>query len=211
MKKSLLILAALALGASISNAVTLKVTSGTNDTLAFSDGSTGAMTILVGYYSVLPDFTSVAASVAFSTFTTAATFNYDGATGAIAGSLGTNSTTELTIDPWTGSPGSGPAFGKVIYAWVFDSGFTGTFASAGQYGLFNQTATFQQSDGAVPANSVIQFTDITTNYTQVRYGSVVDAAPGTAGAAQFQLVPEPSTAVLGLMAGLGLVTRRRRA
>lgn len=174
-------------------AVTLKIQSGANDTVAFSDGSTGAMTFVVGYYSSIPDFTTTSPAAAFGTFNPVATFSYDGGTPAtvggpdVPGFLGTSTTTELVVDPWTGSPGVSDVVGKVIYTWVFDSGFSGTFSSSSQYGLFNQSATFLQSDGASPQNSSMSFTDAVATYTQVRYGSVVDSNLAVAGAAQFRL------------------------
>lgn len=175
-------------------AVTLKIQSGAGDTIAFSDGSTGAMTFVVGYYATIPDFTTISAADAYGIFTPVATFNYDGGTPAttggaeVAGFLGTSTTTELVIDPFTAAPGGGPVVGKVIYTWVFDAGFSGVFSSSSQYGLFNQNAsTFGQTDGALPANSAMSFTDAMASYTQVRYGSVIDSNPATAGAAQFRL------------------------
>lgn len=210
MKKTILTLAFALLGASFAGAVSLKIQSGANDTVAFSNGSTGAMTFVVGYYAVVPDFSLTTPAAAYAAFTPVVSLPYDGETGGVSGFLGTSTTTELVVDPWTGSAAASPVVGKVIYTWVFDTGFSGTFASATQYGLFNQTATFLQSDGASPQNSSMSFTDAVATYTQVQYGSVVDAAPLTAGSAQFRLVPEPSTALLGLLAGLGLVARRRR-
>ena len=211
MKKTLLIIATLACCVSLSSAVSLKIQSGANDTLRFADGSTGPMTLVVGYYSAAPDFTLTSPAAAFAAFTPVQTFNYDGVTAGVPGFLGTSTTTELVVDPWTGSPGASPVFNKVIYTWVFDTGFSGTFASATQYGLFNQANTFQQSDGGTPIDSAMVFTDAIASYTQVQYGSVQDSDAGVQGAAQFRLVPEPSTAMLGLLAGLGLLTRRRRA
>lgn len=212
MKKTLIALALSFFGVTIASAVSLKIQSGANDTIAFANGTSGAMTFVVGYYSAVPNFSLTSPADAFTAFTPVVTLNYDGDTAGIPGFLGTSTTTELVVDPFVGAPGGGPVVGKIIYTWVFDTGFSGTFASATQYGLFNQNAsTFGQTDGALPANSAMSFTDATASYTQVQYGSVVDAQPGTAGAAQFRLVPEPSTAALGLLAGLGLLTRRRRA
>jgi hypothetical protein len=97
---------------------------------------------------------------------------------------------------------NGPEIYEQVYLFVFEGGTDP--GSASSYGLFTAPVFF--SDVTDPFNPDTVF----PMSNQLAGTEAVGGFGSVTGGNQFQLVPEPSTALLGLLAALGLVARRRR-
>jgi hypothetical protein len=186
-----------------------------NSRVAYSDGSASSLFVVVGYYTSTPDFGSTTASQAWNDFNALYTFSDDN------GEFNFFDNSKQ-VAGWTGTNNPSPAVNKTVYAWVFSSDYDGvasagtaastakgTFGSATEYGLFFQPSSLWGESPNIDTN--FGFTDSVVNGTEVAggWGSKVTGGTGT-DTTQFRMVPEPSTAALGLLAALGLVARRRR-
>ena len=210
-------LLALALTANANAFVLRLTTGGGNDIVTNASGVQVPIEIVVGYYTSGPTGTNAAAD--FANFNALYTFS------SPDGQFISGAATQIQIDPWNGTNTGSPAIGKDVYAWVFTGDYDGTassgsaadnskgnFASASQYGLFFGSNKWVDSTAG---STFFSFSDSFATGsipTQTVYGSNTDSngIGTTGGTATYQLVPEPSTAMLGLLAGFGLLTRRRR-
>ena len=190
------------------NAATLTITTellgntvGATNSVVRADGLNGPISVVAGYYTVSPTGTNPLAD--FAGFVPVITLN---------SVVTNNGVFEYVDNSFTGTPNGSSAINTPIYLWVFDGANT-TIGTASEYGLFTTPgqAWGNTTDG-VPSD--FYFTPDVTNLgtaTVAIYGSVIPTGNnGTFDTAQYALVPEPSTALLGLLAAVGLVIRRRR-
>lgn len=201
--KKLIILSAVAALAGSATAATLSIDttfSGltpTQNSVVRQDGSNGPIEALVGFFSSAPTGTDAAAD--FLNFVELDAFPDDDG-------FFTYENTNFF-----GTPNGSPGLGQQVYVWLFDGGFTGSFGSASEYGL---VTTAGQNFGNTSINQGTQMTisDFASLPTTMIYGTKTSTGTeNTIGTASFQLVPEPSTALLGFLSIGGLLLRRRRA
>lgn len=206
MKKSILCTLAVFGLASVSQAAVLNFTNQlfgafgpTENLVVDADGNTGTFVAIAGYYVGAPLGNDLAAD--FVSFNAVHNFGIVG------------SSFEITINPFTGTPNGSPGINQPVATWFFNPTFDGTFESISEYGLFvNVGQTWGNTTDDINTNIYFNGDQNIPVYTEAVYGSVTvgaNATPSGLRPSTYQLVPEPSTALFGML-GVGMLLMRRR-